>query len=369
MTAVRNHGVALKTLLLSVVLAVSTAWLDVVHAQASGAGQPVPVIVAPAKRAELVDRVEALGTTRANETVRLTASVTEIVQQVLFDDGQTVDAGDVLVMLNKAEEEADLRAAEAILTERQLAFQRAQELESRQFTTTAQLDERRAALLEAEAAIEAVRARIANRVIRAPFGGIVGFRDISPGALVEPGDVITTLDDLSVIKLDLSVPAVFLPTLTRGLAIVAKARALDNRTFNGTVSSIDSRVDPVTRSITVRALIPNTDGTLKPGLLMTTDLLKSAREGIVIPEEALIPQGRSIHVLVVDPDTNVATRRDVEIGLRRPGSVEVLSGLEEGELVITHGTLKVRPGQTVTIQEIDNGEEQLSQRLGGLVNG
>lgn len=369
MTAPRVHGRALIPLFLLVLLVVSTVWPDIVRAQAPGADQPAPVIVAPAVRAELLDRVEALGTTRANETVRVTASVTEIVRQVLFDDGQTIEAGDVLVILNKAEEEADLSAAEAILTERRLAFQRAQELESRQFTTTALLDERRAALLEAEAAIEAVRARIANRVIRAPFSGVVGFRNISPGALVEPGDLITTLDDLSVIKLDLNVPAVFLPTLTRGLAIVAEARALDGQSFRGAVSSIDSRVDPVTRSITVRALISNADGILKPGLLMTADLLKNAREGIVIPEEALIPLGRETHVLVVDPTTDTALRRVVEIGLRRPGSVEVLSGLEEGELVVTHGTLRVRPGQTVTIQEVQNGEKWLSQRLGGVTSG
>ena len=369
MMMARVHDSVLTALLSFAVLAVSANWPDIARAQTPGAGQSVPVIVAPAVRAELVDRVEALGTTRANETVRLTASVTETVRQILFDDGQMVEAGDILVVLNKAEEEADLRAAEAILTERQLAFERAQELESRQFTTTAQLDERRAALLEAEAAIEAVKARIANRVVRAPFAGVVGFRNISPGALVEPGDLITTLDDLSVIKLDLTVPAVFLTTLTRGLDIVAKARALDDRSFDGTVSSIDSRVDPVTRSITVRALIPNADGTLKPGLLMTADLLKNPREGIVIPEEALIPQGSDTHVLVVDPDTDTAERREVEIGLRRPGSVEVLSGLEEGELIITHGTQRVRPGQAVTIKEVRNGGKQVSHRLSSSTNG
>ena len=237
MTAPRRLGHARLAVLLALAVALPAA--------AQGQGDaPVPVIVAPAVRGEMVDRVEALGTTRANESVRVTASVTEIVQELRFDDGQVVEAGAVLVVLDKAEEEADLRAAEAILAERRLAFERAQELESRQFAATAQLDERRAALLEAEAAIEAVRARIANRVIRAPFRGVVGLRDISPGALVEPGDLITTLDDLSVIKLDFAVPAVYLPTLRRGLPIVAKASAFGGREFTGEVSSIGSRVDP-----------------------------------------------------------------------------------------------------------------------------
>ena len=363
MTAPRRLG----QIWLAVLLALSAA---VPAAQGQGgAGAPVPVIVAPAVRGEMVDRVEALGTTRANESVRVTASVTEIVQELRFDDGQVVEAGAVLVVLDKAEEEADLRAAEAILAERRLAFERAQELESRQFAATAQLDERRAALLEAEAAIEAVRARIANRVIRAPFRGVVGLRDISPGALVEPGDLITTLDDLSVIKLDFAVPAVYLPTLRRGLPIVAKASAFGGREFTGEVSSIGSRVDPVTRSITARALIPNPEAALKPGLLMTVELLKNGRQAIVVPEEALIPRGRRTQVLVVDPESNTAQSRAVEVGARRPGAAEILSGLEEGELVITHGTLRVAPGQAVTIQAVESGSEPLDRLLGVAADG
>ena len=338
-------------------------------AQGQSQGEATPVIVAPAQRGEMVDRINALGTTRANESVRVTASVTETVQELRFDDGQAVEAGEVLVVLNKAEEEADLRAAEAILAERRLAFERAQELESRRFTATAQLDERRAALLEAEAAIEAVRARIANRIIRAPFGGVVGLRDISLGALVAPGDLITTLDDVSVIKLDFSVPAVFLPALRPGLPIVATASAFGGQAFTGEIGSIGSRVDPTTRSIMARALIPNPEGILKPGLLMTVELLKNARQAIIIPEEALIPRGRQTQVLVVDPETSTAESRDVEVGARRPGAVEILAGLEEGELVVTHGTQRVAPGQTVTITAVESGSEPLSQLLDDAAEG
>lgn len=339
------------------------------QSQGEGARPAAPVIVAPAQRGEMVDRINALGTTRANESVRVTASVTETVQELRFDDGQAVEAGEVLVVLNKAEEEADLRAAEAILAERRLAFERAQELESRRFTATAQLDERRAALLEAEAAIEAVRARIANRIIRAPFGGVVGLRDISLGALVAPGDLITTLDDVSVIKLDFSVPAVFLPALRPGLPIVATASAFGGQAFTGEIGSIGSRVDPTTRSIMARALIPNPEGTLKPGLLMTVELLKNARQAIIVPEEALIPRGRQTQVLVVDPETSTAESRDVEVGARRPGAVEILAGLEEGELVVTHGTQRVAPGQAVTITAVESGSEPLSQLLDNAAEG
>jgi len=319
-------------------------------AQKPGKGKPQPVIVAAARLAEFVDRVEALGTTRANETVRITATVTETIVKINFDDGQRVRAGDVLVELEKSEEEADLRAAEAIVTERRLAFDRARDLESRKFTATAQLDERRAALQQAEAQMDAIKSRIDKRVIRAPFDGIVDIRNISVGALVEPGDLITTLYDLSVIKVDVTVPATYLATLKPGLPILAKARAVNNRTFQGELRSIGSQVDPVSRSIIARAVLPNPDGLLRPGLLMTVELLKNARQAVIIPEEALIPRGRDNFVLIVDESAgNKARRQKVSVGARRPGEVEILDGLEAGQKVVTHGTTRVRPGQTVTI--------------------
>ncbi len=319
-------------------------------AQKPAKGKPQPVIVAAVQLAEFVDRVEALGTTRANETVRITATVTETIVKINFDDGQRVRAGDVLVELEKSEEEADLRAAEAIVTERRLAFDRARDLESRKFTATAQLDERRAALQQAEAQMDAIKSRIDKRVIRAPFDGIVDIRNISVGALVEPGDLITTLYDLSLIKVDVTVPATYLATLKPGLPILAKARAFNNRTFKGELRSIGSQVDPVSRSIIARAVLPNPDGLLRPGLLMTVELLKNARQALIIPEEALIPRGRDNFVLVVDESAgNKARRQKVSVGARRPGEVEILDGLRKGEKVVTHGTTRVRPGQAVTI--------------------
>ena len=327
------------------------AFLNPATAQQSAKPKPPPVVVAAARLDQFVDRIEALGTTRANETVRVTATVTERIARIGFDDGQQVSTGDILVELDKAEEEADLRAAEAVVTERRLAFERARSLESRKFTATAQLDERRAAMQQAEAEIDVIKARIADRVIRAPFDGIVGIRNISVGALVEPGDLITTLDDLSVIKVDITVPATYLQTLRPGLPIVARARALDNRSFNGEIRSVGSQVDPATRSIVARAVLPNPDGALRPGLFMTVELLKNARDAVVIPEQALIPRGRENSVLIVDEaDGNKVRRQKVSVGERRPGEVEIVAGLKPGAKVITHGTTRVRPGQAVTIK-------------------
>ncbi len=336
---------------LAAVFAVAT-FVPVAFGQQRAAGPEgaQPVIVATARLAEIVDRVEALGTTRANESVEIAAKVTAKVVEIRFEDGSSVAAGDILVVLDTFEEEADLAAAEAVATERRLAYERALQLERRQFTATAQLDERRAALRQAEAEVQAIRARIADRVIRAPFAGVVGLRNLSVGALVKPGDMITTLDDLGVIKVDITVPDVYLATLRPGLPIVGTVPAFGARRFEGEIKSVDTRVDPVTRSIVVRAEVPNADGGLRPGLLMTIELLKSPRQAVVVPEEALVPRGRGNTVFVVaESNGHTVEARAVEIGARRPGEVEIVSGLAAGETVVTHGSLHLTPGQRVTV--------------------
>ena len=323
------------------------------------------VIVAPATNSRFVDRVEALGTTVANESVTVTANVSDKITEIHFEDGQEVEKGDLLAALQRDEQRAALAAAEAVLTERQTAYQRARKLESRQYTTTAQLEERLAALREAEANRDAAAARLADREIRAPFGGIVGLRNISVGTLVTPGSVITTLDDLDPIKLDFMVPAAYLSTIRPGLDIVAATSALPDLEFRGKIRSVSSTVDRVTRSLTARALIDNPDHTLKPGLLMVVELLRNPRQALVIPEEALVPAGMQNFVFVIKGDEKpTASRREVRIGARRPGEVEILEGLTEGERVVTHGTMQLREGQPVRVV----GEQGAGRTLGKLID-
>lgn len=327
--------------------------------------EPQNVIVAPVKSGQFVDRVEALGTTFANESVTVTANVSDKVAEIHFKDGQQVEEGDLLVALQRAEQRAALAAAEAVLTERRTAYQRARELESRQYTTTAQLEERLAALREAEANRDAAAARLADHEIKAPFSGIVGLRNISVGTLVTPGSVITTLDDLDPIKLDFTVPAAYLSTIRPGLDTVATTTALPGIEVKGKIRSVSSKVDPVTRSLTARALIDNPEHTLKPGLLMTVQLLRNPRQALIIPEEALVPVGTQNFVFVIGGgDKPVAARREVHTGARRPGEVEILKGLTEGERVVTHGTMQLRDGQSVCIVE----EQGAGKTLGKLID-
>lgn len=200
--------------------------------------------------------------------------------------------------------------------------------------------------------------------MKAPFDGVVGLRNISLGALVQPGDVITTLDDDARLKLDFAVPSVFLGTLAPGVEVEARTRAFPDRLFRGTISSLDSRVDPVTRSVQVRALIDNADRLLRPGQLMTVELLRNPREALMVPESALLHRGDEHFVFVVSGEPPVVDKRPVEIGARRPGEAEVLAGLTRGEQVVTHGLQKVKPGAPVSIIAVDDGSRTLKEMLG-----
>jgi membrane fusion protein (multidrug efflux system) len=296
------------------------------------------------------------------ESVNITANVTEKITRINFEDGQQVKAGDILVVLEQAEEQANLKQAEAVRGERKLALQRLQELDKRKLTTPDEIDRTRLELEQAEASISAIKTRISDRIIRAPFDGIVGLRNISVGALIETGDLIATLDDIQQIKLDFTVASVFLTELKPGLTIKARAAALGNKEFTGKVKSIDSRLDPVTRSIKVRALLPNPDGNIIPGILMQVDLLRNTRQALVIPEAALLPLADRQYVMLrVEQDARATVeKRQVTIGLRLPGYVEILSGLEAGQQVVTHGNSKVQPGDELDILAVDDGSINIS---------
>ncbi len=331
------------------------------------AQQPLPVIVGEARVEPLYDRVEVLGTLRANESVDITATVTDTITVIHFEDGQRVEAEDILVEMTSKEEHALLEEELSTLSEAKKQYNRLTPLVAKGAAAQALLDQRERELATAKARLSAIESRLQDRLILAPFSGVVGLKNISVGALVEPGDVITTLDDDTVMKLDFTVPAIHLASLKRGMPIKARSPAYVDREFEGKVISIGSRIDSVTRSITVRALIENRERLLKPGLLMTAELLKNQRESIVIPEEALIPSGSTNFVLVADTTVSPvqAERREVTIGVRRFGEVEIVQGLEAGELVITHGSMRVRPGQEITILGVDNGKESLKDVLSG----
>jgi membrane fusion protein (multidrug efflux system) len=309
---------------------------------------PPGVVVAEARILPFPLSAEALGNTRANEAVDIRPEITAAVIAIEFEEGQRVEKGDVLVRLENSEPLADLAAAKAALVDSESQYRRSNELFKTRVVSQSELEQLEARRDADAAAVNAAEARLRQTVIRAPFAGELGLRRISAGSIVNPSTVITTLDDTSLMKLDFDVPEVFISRLQKGLTISARSAAWPEREFNGRVTTIDTRVDPVSRTVKVRAVLPNDERMLRPGMFLTVTLLKADIEALVVPEQAIVPERSKQFIFVVDPD-GMVDQREVKTGRRRPGEVEIISGVEAGERVITEGTQKARPGSAVTV--------------------
>lgn len=300
---------------------------------------PVPVTVWTVSEEPFQSRVEALGGLRAWESVTITASVAETVAKLHFEDGEVVEEGRLLVTLKQDEEQAALREQQEFLAEQLREVRRLESLVKSNQVAETELDQRRTLAAIARSRIAQEKAKIDDRTLTAPFGGVLGLRQVSQGALVEPGQVITTLDDVSRMRLDFTVPARFLRFIQPGQQIEASTSAYI-QAFTGEVSAVNSRVDPVNRSITARAVFDNAEALLKPGMLMRVTVLGERRMTLLVPEESLISRSTDHYVWRVDGGT--ATRVFVEIGDRRPGWVEVTAGLQAGDLVVRDGVARLR---------------------------
>jgi membrane fusion protein (multidrug efflux system) len=312
---------------------------------AAAAATAIPVVTRPARIEPMGIEIEAVGTTQANESVEVTSKASNTVTAIRFQEGEEVARGAVLVEMDASQVRANLAEAQASLARSKSQYDRSRDLESRQAMSVADLEQVEASLKADEARVAAAQARLDDTVIRASFGGRTGFRHVSVGSFVSPGTMITTLDDTSVIKLDFTVPETYLFVLRRGLPVTATATGLPDRTFTGVVTNMDSRVDPVTRSVLVRAELPNSDGLLRQGMFMTVALQGEVVPTLLVPEEAIVPERGHTYVFVVN--NNVVERREVRIGKRRPGFVEIVSGVAENERVVVDGTHNVRDGSVV----------------------
>jgi membrane fusion protein (multidrug efflux system) len=312
-----------------------------------------------------VNEIEALGTLKAKQNVVLTSTVTEYVTAIHFEDGQRVQSGELLVEMDAAEELALKLEEQARFTEAKRQVDRLTRLSGSGATAVSTLDEQKLEVQTSQARSKAIDSQIRQRQIVAPFDGVLGQRDISIGTLVQPGTLITTIDDDSIMKLDFAVPEVFLSAIDVGVEIEALTNVWPGRVFPGKVASISSRVDPVTRAITVRALIDNEDKQLRPGMLMRVQLQSNPRNTLVIPEESVITRGRKQFVYTIDEkeDATSVNLVPVSLGVRRKGEVEILGGLTVGDRVVTHGISRVRPGTRVVIKARDDGDTELRALL------
>jgi len=316
-----------------------------------GPGGSTNVVAASADMHTFTDGLEAIGTAQARESIVLTPKVADTIRRLRFDSGDRVRAGQVLVEMSSVEQAADLAEVTAANAAAQEDLRRYQELFDRGFASQARLDTVRAAADAAQARLNAGSSRIADRTIRAPFAGIVGLRLASPGQYVRPGDQIGTLDDVSEIKLDFTVTETQISRITEGVELVARTAAYPDRLFNGTIANVDSRIDPATRTVRVRAILPNSDGTLRPGMLMTVNVRSNPRQALAIPEIAILDQidGAYVYRVVTREGAQSVDLVRIQTGQRSGGMAEVLEGLNAGDQVITEGVQSLRPGQAVQL--------------------
>lgn len=309
--------------------------------------EQVPVTTQVVQPSAWNDTLQALGTAKARESVTVTAKVSEIIEQVHFESGQQVAAGTPMVTLRGQAQEAALVQAQATFAEADQLYKRQRELAAQQLVASATLDTQRAIRDAAEARVLEMKSDIGDRRVRAPFAGVLGIRQVSEGSLVTPTTVIATLDDIERMHVDFQVPEAELASLAKGDKVTATSVAYPGRTFEGEVATIDTRVDPGTRAVTVRADFINADHALRPGMLLDVRMFRPERQALVIPEIAVVQVGRESFVYRVKGDQSVE-RVDVVSGARRAGVVEIREGLKAGDRIVVDGTGKLRPGLKVS---------------------
>ncbi len=337
--------------------------------QATGGGSAgnqrqaaAPVVeVSSATTMQVVERIDAVGTARANESLVIAAKQSGNIARINFAEGQFVRGGSILVELESRERAADTEGARAeIQQSRAAADEIRQQLDrTRALRATGNAPEARVDQLESqlraaegrirqnESRLRAADARFDDFKITAPFDGRVGLRQVSLGALVQPGTAITTLDDVSKIKVEFSIPEQYLGQLRQGLSVVALTPAYPGREFRGEVTAIDTRIDPATRAARLNATFTNTDDNLKPGMFLTVSLAIATRDNaVIVPEDALVAEGaRQFLFIVVD---GKAVRREVKLGVRMQGRVEIADGVTPADTLIVRGLQRVRNNLPVT---------------------
>lgn len=314
------------------------------------AAAPMGVVVQPVRVGQVIDRVESVGTVRAREAVTITSKVAGIVEAIRFTEGERVAAGATLVQLDAAALRAELDQARALLDDARNQLVRARQLQPGATIAAQRLETLEALARQAEGRVRQAEARLEELRVNAPFAGRVGLRQVSPGALIQPGTTITTLDDTARVRVEFSVPEVHLARIRVGSVVAARSTAYDGRRFQGTVAFIDTRIDPATRSVRVISDFDNPDEALRPGLFLTVELVLEERErALLVAEEAIDPVGDRAFVYVVRDGR--ARRQEVRLGLRLPGEVEIREGVNAGEPVVVRGVQRLRNDQPVRVTE------------------
>lgn len=348
-------------------------------------GQMIAVSTQAVKLENFADRIEVLGVAKGRQSVTITSKTSEVITAVRFRDGDRVRAGQVLVDLQGTEQDAAIDQAQSVADLAKLNADRWTTLYERGIAAKSSADQYNAVYAQARASLAAARSRRQDRVIRAPFAGVVGLTDVAPGALISPGAVIATLDDVEVMRVDFDVPDRYLAQLKDGTPITSRSDSYPTVNFDGTISKLDSRINERTRTIKARALIVNRGGLLRPGMLMRIGIQEGVRQALVVPEAAVQFDDTAAYVFVVSDrpagqggqggqgaaaqgaagggqgtrgpgagggqggEAKIATKRSVVVGGRDRGLIEIKSGVRAGDVIVADGINRLQAVTPVRI--------------------
>lgn len=338
-------------LALAVTLGMATMGLFAQQKQEGGAApgaKGLPIKAVQVKVGTVALELSAVGTLLAEESVMIRPEIAGRIVAIHFKEGEPVAAGARLVTIDSAEYRAQLAASSAEAKLNLQRMERAQELYRKGFISSQALDEARGNLDRTAARQSEDRARLAKTEIRAPFSGIMGLRQVSPGAYVQPGQDIVRLENISAIKLDFRVPEVYLGKLRQNQEATVKVDAYSGDLFKGRIYAIEPGIDEQTRTALVRARIPNPGLKLRPGMFARVGLTLGSRDNaLVVPEQAIVPKGQNTFVFRVVEGKAQLTR--VQTGSRNAGEVEITEGVTARDTVVTDGQMKLQDGMPVTI--------------------
>jgi membrane fusion protein (multidrug efflux system) len=318
---------------------------------AAGASGGVSVEASKVARTALPQGITAVGSLRSDESVTLRPEVAGRISAIEFREGERVVRGAPLVRLDTAVAKAEEQQAHANLVLAQQKHTRAIDLETKGFVSSQAKDEAENNLRVAEAALALAQAKLAKLTIVAPFTGIIGLRSVSVGDYVKEGADMVNLEAVDPLKVDFRVPEIYLTQLRVGQTLQITLDAMPGKTYEGRVLAINPLLDAAGRSVVIRAQVKNQDSALRPGMFARVRLLtRDLQEALVVPEQAIVPQGDEWYVFrVVD---GKAQRAKVDIGQRRDGKAEIVKGLQDGDMVVTAGQLKLREGVPVQIASV-----------------
>lgn len=300
--------------------------------------------------AKLHTVLEFIGTAVSNESVDITSSVSQKVTDIKFSDCDFVNKGDILVQQNIEKQKAIKKQAEINLQEQKRELSRVSVLKNKNVIAAKEYDLQSTKVQDAIAKLAEIEEEIKERTIVAPFDGVLGIRMVSVGALLTPGTVITTIDDIKKIKVDFSVPEKYLSLITKGCKIEVTSIALPGKKFHGTVQAVSPRVSPTSRSISVRGIIDNEEYLLRSGMMLNVIIEMQDRMAIQVPEGAVLNVGEKHYVFILQ-EGNKVKEQEIEIGLRQKGMVEVTKGLSLDEKIVVDGVVKIADGDVVTISQ------------------